>query len=48
MSPIESAAVYILGAIVLYALTGFGWLPALGGTLAISAIARHIYSEERV
>lgn len=46
MSPIESAAVYILGAIVLYALTGFGWLLALGGGLALSAVARHVYSEE--
>lgn len=47
MSPIESAAVSVLGAIGLYAPTGFGWPFTLGGFLSLSAVACHIYSEER-
>ncbi|MDY5840084.1 MAG: hypothetical protein SPJ78_05115 [Corynebacterium camporealensis] len=47
MSPIESAAVYVLGALVLYAFTGFNWLLGLGGVLALSAIGRHLYAKER-
>ncbi|WBT08951.1 hypothetical protein PAB09_00935 [Corynebacterium sp. SCR221107] len=47
MSPIESAAVSVLGAIGLYAPTGFGLLLTLGGFLLLFVVARHIYSEER-
>lgn len=47
MSPIESAAAYILGALILYAFTGFNWLLGLGGALALSAIGRHLYAKER-
>ncbi|MGZ7496316.1 hypothetical protein ACXM2N_04365 [Corynebacterium sp. ZY180755] len=48
MSPIETSAIYIIGAIILSALTGLSWLLAIGGLLALSAIARHLYTKEQV
>lgn len=47
MSPIETSAIYIIGAITLSALTGLSWLLAIGGLLAFSAIARHLYAKEQ-
>lgn len=46
MKPLELAATYTIGAFLLYAFTGYKWTLALGGALALSAIARHIYQPE--
>lgn len=43
MKPLELAATYTIGAFLLYAFTGYKWILALGGALALSAIARHVY-----
>lgn len=46
MKPLELAATYTIGAFLLYAFTGYKWTLALGGALALSALARHVYQTE--
>ncbi|WP_408919776.1 hypothetical protein [Corynebacterium tuberculostearicum] len=46
MKPLELAATYTIGAFLLYTFTGYKWTLALGGALALSAIARHVYQPE--
>lgn len=47
MKPIELAAYYTIGAIVLYTFTEYAWVVWVGMALAISAFCRYIYTTWR-
>lgn len=46
MSALRHAAIYTLGAIGIYSLTGYTWIIPIAGIVIISAMARHIYTEK--